>query len=378
MKRWIFIGILVWSCIVQAVSVYASEEQSVLEDYLEDTDFKELDKAMSDLNLETGSFSDLVSGIMEAEGADLISEALQTAGSQIASMVSTQKSQIGTVVAMAVISAVFTNFSFVFCNNGMGDTGFYVIYLMLISVLIAVFRPMAAMAETLLTDLLQFMQVLLPSYFMAMGSAGQTGCAVAFYELAMVLITIVQWIYVKILLPLTWLYFILRLVNGITKEEMLSGFADLLFTLIQWVIRITVGLVVGLHIVQGMILPSVDTFKNTSFGKTISSFPGVGNMSTMGQLLLGAGCIVKNGIGTAALIVLVVLAALPFLKLGLFTILYQFAAAMIQPVTDARIIQCMRAMTDSMKILMRVLGGAVAMFFITIALTCLMTNMGVS
>ena len=80
MKKWIFIGILVWSCMVQAVSVYASQEQSVLEDYLEDTDFKELDKAMSDLNLETGSFSDLVAGIMEAEGTDLISEALQTAG----------------------------------------------------------------------------------------------------------------------------------------------------------------------------------------------------------------------------------------------------------------------------------------------------------
>ncbi len=383
MKKWICLWILLVCCLVQAGTAEAAEaktdegqndEDRILQEYLEDTDLEQVNQVLSELGLSVGSFSDILSEVVESDGDDLISEAVKEAGDQMANAVRTERSQLGTVIAIAVLSAIFTNFAFIFTSREMSDTGFYVIYMLLIAVMLAVFRPLAAEVEEMLTDLLQFMQVLLPSYYLAMGSAGQIGSAAVFYELAMLLIMVVQWVYVRILLPMVWLYFVIRLVNGIAKEDMLGGFANLLLMVMQWLIRITSGLVIGLHIVKGMIQPSVDTFKNSAFGKTISSFPGIGSIGSMGQLILGAACIVKNGIGTAALVVLAALAVLPFLKLGIFTFLYQFTGALLQPVTDPRVTQCMQALTDSLKLLMRVLFGACFLFFITIALTCLMTN----
>jgi stage III sporulation protein AE len=352
----------------------ATDTEEIIGELLDDMDFSAIDGVLKDENISSSSFKEAVEEAIDAQNSGIVTGIIQGVGNEIADSITTDWKQVGMVMAMAVVSAVFTNFSVIFCGNHIGETGFYVVYLLLVSVLVAVFKPMAAMAQEILDGLLSFMQVLLPTFFMAMGTTGQISSATAFYSLTMLMVTVIQWVYLKVLFPLTWLYFILRLVNSITMEDALGGFADLLDTIIRWVIKCAMGTIVGLHLVQGMILPSVDQLKSTTLGKALSSFPGVSTMSTVGQLVVGAGCIVKNAIGSAALIVLAGLTLLPMAKLGLFSFAYQCCGAVIQPVTDKRILGCVQATTDSLRLLMRVLGSAAILFVIVIALTCVMTN----
>lgn len=57
-------------------------------------------------------------------------------------------------------------------------------------------------------------------------------------------------------------------------------------------------LITGLSLIQSMIVPVVDSFKNTAIHKVVSVIPGIGGLTGgVTELLLGAAVLVKNSFG---------------------------------------------------------------------------------
>ena len=106
---------------------------------------------------------------------------------------------------------------------------------------------------------------------------------------------------------------------------------------IAWGLKTMMGLVIGIQLIQGLILPFVDAAKMGGLKKILSFIPGIGSgASTAAQMVVGSGVLIKNGIGAAALVVILVLCAVPVVKLTVLTLMYRLAAAVIQPISDPR------------------------------------------
>ena len=86
----------------------------------------------------------------------------------------------------------------------------------------------------------------------------------AMYEFTLWIITAAQWLIGSGLIPLVRVYMILVLASHISKEEIISNLTELLEQIIGWGLKTLIGVVLGFHVIQGLVLPYVDSFVPSS------------------------------------------------------------------------------------------------------------------
>lgn len=366
-----YIGII-WAALLLALSV----PQTVYGTGVDDYDFTDVQKVV-DTALESDSVNviDLIKSLVLGKASDfprLIKEFLwNKTGRELAA----NRGAIAQIIMIAAVGAIFTNFSTIFTKSQISETGFYITYLLLITLLAAAFSIAGSIAAEVMDNLLKFMKAMMPSYFIAAAFAGGSVTSIAFYEFTMMLVSVVQWVLLKMMLPAINIFMMLTLVNHLSKDPFLSKFLELFKTIIDWILKTILGLVIGYNLIQSMILPYADAVKTSAVGKLIQIIPGIGQgANAVTEVILGTGVLIKNGIGTAALILMVLMSALPLLKLAVITIMYKGAAAFVQPISDKRIVSCIDSISEGTKLLLRVVFTALLLFLVTVGVVCSATN----
>ena len=138
---------------------------------------------------------------------------------------------------------------------------------------------------------------------------------------------------------------------------------------ILWVMKFLFTVVIGINVIQNLLTPVIDTFKSSMIAKTAGLVPGLGaSINAVTEIMVGSGIIIKNGIGLAAILVLLILCAGPLIKVWVMTFLYKLLEAMIQPVADKRIIGSIGSAGEGGRLLGKVVTTTTVMFLVTIAM----------
>lgn len=270
------------------------------------------------------------------------------------------------ILLLLIVAALFSNLSRVFEQGQIGETSFYVVYLLLFILLVQAFETLSVQLSGTLTAVNAFMRGLAPAYFLAVAASTGTSTAAMFYQVVLVLSWMIQWVMLTLLLPGTNLYVLLQLVNHLSREDILSRLAELLHTLIQWALKTMLGIVVGMQVVQGLIAPVMDSLKRSAIGKTASAIPGVGGaINAVTEIVLTSAVLVRNCLGVSFLIVFLIWGISPLVKYALHTFAYRLIAAMIQPIADKRIVGCLVTMGEGCGLLLRI--------FLTTQVLCMLT-----
>lgn len=343
---------------------------------MEDYDYGDIQKYLDEILGETEvHFTDLMQSLMSGDFSGLVQQVGELLRQGAVSGLSSNGKALRQVILTALFGALLSRFSEAFSKNGTGETGFYVTYLLLTSLLLGAFLSTKELGEELIRHMLQFMQVLIPVFFVAVAYAGGSVTALAFYQMVLLVIAAVQWLFLAILLPLIQVYVCLQLVNSLSREDFLSKAAELLETILEWSMRTLLGVVIGIHMIQGLVLPMVDSVKSAALRRAVSAIPWVGKGGeAVAQVLLGSGALIKNAIGMAALVILVLICIIPVVKLGLIALLYQAAAAMLQPAADARLVESILAVSSGTRLVMRLVIHTLVLFMLTLAIICAVSN----
>lgn len=279
------------------------------------------------------------------------------------------------VAAIGLAGALFSHFSSVFKGGQVSETGFFAAYLLMVLCLGASFFESLTIAARALSQILEFVRLLMPAYFIAVAFAGGSVSAVALYEAMMAAVTGVQWVCLRLLLPAARVYGLFVLAGHLAREDVLSRFRELLEQAAGWALKTMMGLVLGFHVLQGMVLPYADSAGQAGLRRLIEMIPGLGaGAGLQAQLLLGAGVLIKNTMGAAALVVLLILAAAPAAKLAFLMALCQLAAALMEPVCDKRMTACVAGISRAHRLLLRIVASSLMLLGIAIAITCAATN----
>ena len=279
------------------------------------------------------------------------------------------------VVMIGIVGAVFSNFSSIFRGSHISETGFFVTYLLLFTCLAASFFASLQIAAKVLEQIFSFLRVLMPAYFMAVAFAGGSLSAAALYEVMMAAVTQVSWICKNILLPMVRIDVLLVLAGHVAKEETFTRMTELLEEAVGWILKTLTGLILGFHIIQSMVLPYADSAGQAGIRKLVELIPGVGSgANALTQVVLGSGVLIKNTMGAAAVAVLLILTLVPMAKLAVLMVLYQAAAAVMQPVCDRRVVSCVNGIAKGHKLLLKIVAASLILFILAIALTCAATN----
>lgn len=377
-RKWIlFIGLLFLLNHGQMLFSFGAEkEPSVPGVSMDEFNFSGIEEFVREKQDGQGpGFGEIMELLMAGEFDRLWNRALEALKKELFSEIASGGRFMGQILALGILGAVFTNFSDIFSGSQISDTGFYVTYLLLFTMLLAGISQSIQVAADTVEEILTFMKVLMPSYFLVVAFAGGSVSAAAMYEFTLLIISVGQWLLGAVLIPAARVYLLLVFANHMAKEELLSRLTELTAQAIGWGMKTILGVVLGFHLIEGMVLPYVDSLKNGSVQKLVEMIPGVGQgAAAVTQMILGSGVLIKNTMGMAAVVILLMLIAVPVMKLAVLMLLYKCMAALMEPVCDKRLVKCVAAMAKGHKMLLQIVGTAAALLVITVAVVCGGTN----
>lgn len=371
---WIVLAAAVMMLFMPVHALAAEIPEFTLEDF-------NLEEIQSFLNSLTGSgaegisFGEVMKQIMAGNLEEVFCRGAEGIKNTLFAEIRTNTKLMGQIVVLALMGAIFSNFSGIFGSGQVSETGFYVVYLLTMAFLAASFFASVTVADSVSRSLMEFMQALLPAYFLAVAMAGGALTSSAMCGFTFGAIGVVQAILTGVLIPLMRVYMMMVLAGNLYREDMISKMTELLRQVILWTMKTMFGVIVGFHVIQGMVLPQADALKNASAMRLAQIIPGLGSgAGAVSQIVMGSGILIKNTAGAAAVVMLLLIAAVPILKLTVLMLLYYMAAAVMQPVCDKRLVSCMTEAAAGHGILLKMVGYSLALFAVTIAVLCISTN----
>mgnify|MGYP005810547307 CR=1 FL=1 len=374
MKRIVMILVcLIWGFFALPVSAETygeTEENSILaeDDAL---DYSQVQQALDEILPETSqmSFSDLVTAFAPGSVNEIFSGLKDYILDQLFYEVTYNWKTMGQMIGIVLISSVFTSFSMAFSKNSIADTGFYLTYMVLFTLLLTSFHTAVSVAEGLMENMLKFMTTLVPTFCLSLTLSGHLTTAALYQQLMLAVLTVLEWLVSRGILKLIHIFVLLSLINQLSREDHLSKLADFFHTIIGWTLKTILGVVLGLNVVQNMILPAFDTIKNGMAVRVVSAVPGVGDaMESAVKTVAGGAAVIKNAVGGAGIFILALLFLIPAAKLGCMALMYQLSQALVQPVADKRMLGCMHSVSVGILLLMKVLGTVFVLFVISLAM----------
>lgn len=279
------------------------------------------------------------------------------------------------LIFIAVVAAVFYILSKTGKQGQAAQTGFFVAYLLIIAGTFRIYEISREIVSETLTALVDFMKVLLPAYCTGVAIASGSFGASVFYQVAMLGVTVVSIILKSVILPVVGLYFALSVLNRILEEDYLSKLAALLYSAADSLMKISLAAVLGIGAIQGMIAPAADAVKRSAIVKTAGAIPVLGDiLDGTTQTVLAAGVLLKNAIGAAGAVFVFLICFIPLLRVGIANLSFRFGAAILQPVSDKRITDCLGYAAKAHRLLIKLLLYTMLLFLITILLIAFLTG----
>lgn len=321
------------------------------------------------------SFSQLMGNLVQGNFAEMGSYLFSTFWESFLKEMQDSIRFLGEAAALGLLGAVFAQAAAVFPDSRISEIGFFITYLLIFTCLTASFFTSVQTAAGVVENALDLMKVLLPSFFLAVAFCGGSISSAALYSSVVGGVGVAQFLCGKVLLPLVKVYVLLVLAGNLSKEAFIGHLTESLEKGIRWSLKTMVGVFLGLQMVQTMILPFADSVKRAGVQRIVSAIPGIGaGAEAILQVTVGTGVLVKNTLGGAAIILFVFLAAAPIAKLCFFLILYQGAAALMEPVCDRRITACAEGMAKAHGLLLQVVTAVILLFALSLGIICASTN----
>lgn len=372
-RLWVVLFLLMLGILGPVKEVQAEEQteevQLYLDHWMKELDLSGIEDGMDQLfpgfDLDGGMLLELIMKGKVSEACNVVLQQIKgSLGGEIASV----RQIFVYILVLGVISAFFSGFSDLFAGQQIAGAGFYFLYLLLMGLLTKVFLYVSQIAVSAVMDILLFIKLFIPTWFVAVGAAQGSATAVYYYQLMLMLAYLVESVLNAVLIPFIYSYIMLSLLNGLWAEEKLTLLLDFIKKGVALALKLSMGVVTGLSLVQSVIVPVVDKMKVSALRRAVSAIPGIGGLAEgVTDLVLGSAVLLKNSMGVLLMVLLFGALLVPLLKILLVTGAVKLGAAVAGIVSDKRISGCADRVGDGCFLLFRCVFTSAALFIIVIA-----------
>ena len=297
-------------------------------------------------------------------------EIYETIGKTFFTEISLNLSLMAKIFAIAIIMGILNNFKTNFSDGTVGELAWIVCYIMIVVLIIQSITVVLNVGKNAMEQMTSFMQILFPALLallIGMGGIASSGIM----QPATVLLSGITGIFLKnVMIPLIFLSTILVLISNINDDISLESLSKLTKNICTWVLGIVFTIFIGVLSIQGILAASFDGISIRTTKYAIETFvPLVGKMfSQTVDILIGCSLMLKNAVGVVGLMVAIALSLYPTLKILSLMAIYKLCSALLEPISDKRIVTCLNEIGNILIILFVTLLGIAIMFFLTIAL----------
>lgn len=280
-----------------------------------------------------------------------------------------------TLLLLGIGAALLKQLGLFFQDSQIQKIGFWVVYLLLAGQLSVLYYGAEAVAEECLQGLIRFGNVFVPVFSAVLTLASGSITGSGYIATLLLIIYVIEQFLLLIMLPVVEGYMLLGLLGSLWQKERVVKLMELIEKGLKLGFKTMFAVITGMGVLQSMILPNVDQVKLGAAKKVVEMIPGVGSMSgTALELVTGSAILLKNGIGIVGILLLILVAAVPMLKIGLLCLTMKLAAVIYGLFGEAQMTWCADRLGNCGTFLWKITGAGTALFILWIILAVYTTN----
>lgn len=283
---------------------------------------------------------------------------------------------LGSVMILAVLASLLENLQSAFERNAVSQVGFAVIYIALIILAVNSFLAATGYARDAIENMSGFMMGSIPLLLTLMAASGAVASTALLYPTVVFTVNTFAGLVTHVVFPLIFFSAILLMVSEFSSRYKLTQLGGFLRTAGNWLLGAFFVIFLGVMAVQGSMGGVADGIAlRTAKFATSTLIPVVGKMfSDSIDTVAGASMLVKNSVGIAGLLVIVLICTFPALKIISLAIVYSLSGALMQPLGTSPVISCLSVIGKTLFIIFSAMATVGFMFFLSITMILMAGN----
>lgn len=274
------------------------------------------------------------------------------------------------LLILSIICSIFTNLQSAFEKDTVGEIAFYVCYLILISLSIKSFAIAMEITWDAINDMVILMQALLPTLLTLLVAVGGITSSSLFEPIILGAVSIISTLMKDIILPLIFYATVMGIICKISSRIQITKISNLIRQISAAIIGLSLTVFIGIISIQGAMSAKVDgvTIRTAKFA--VDKFvPIVGKfLSDVMETIVGCSVVLKNAVGAIGMISLFFICIIPIIKILSLIFIYKIAGALVEPITNSRIVDCLNEISKSLIMLLATVTSVGVMFFIAVTI----------
>lgn len=271
------------------------------------------------------------------------------------------------LLVISFLAALIKNLTESFESKGVGELGFLVSYIMLIMVAFSSFTVAVSITQSLISDLASIMEASVPLLISLIVMSGQVVSAYAFHPIIVFIINIITFFIKDTLIPIVVLATGIHIVNYLTEKEILTKFAELIRTISIWTLKGICFLFISILALQRISSPILNNLAIKTAKSSMGAIPVIGDalIGTVDTVMSFTHA-AKSGVIIALIVAVIMLCAIPVIKLLALVAIYKFIAAVTEPICDERIVDCVDSIGNFLMLLIGCVVMVIVMFIVNL------------
>ncbi len=202
-------------------------------------------------------------------------------------------------------------------------------------------------------NLILFVNSLTPTLMLLLATSGKTETAGVLNPVMIGVSSVIVLFVKNFVVPLNTISLVLKLTGCVTEKNHLTNFGNQMQKILKWSLGFVLTIYVGIIGVVGVAAPKLDDITVKTAKYAVNNFiPYVGGMvADSVDLILNCSSVVKNSVGIAGLIGILLIAVIPCLKILIKLIVINILGFFISPVAGKNVIEVINSISSGIGIL---------------------------
>ncbi|MFC4388562.1 stage III sporulation protein AE [Gracilibacillus marinus] len=283
---------------------------------------------------------------------------------------------LATLMLLTLFCLLLQTIQNAFEKQVVSKVAYAIVYILLIIIAMKSFELTSTYVIDTVNSEQAFLIALIPLLLGLLASLGQLLSISFFHPIIIFLIHTSVFIVSKVIIPLIMLSAILQIVSTLNEEYKATKLANLLKNIAISIMGVLLTVFLGVISVQGAASAIQDgiAMKTAKF-VTGNFIPVIGRIFTDAtDTVLSATVLIKNGVGIIGVIILIMIVLFPAIKIFTISLMYKLATAILQPIGDGPVIECLDVIGKHILYLFAALLLVSFMFFFTIVILIISSN----
>ncbi len=277
---------------------------------------------------------------------------------------------MGRLVILAVIAAVLKNLQQAFSSSKLSSLAQGIIFMLLMSIALQSFSLAIGIGQSVIERMSDLIMALIPLLLTLLASLGSLGSAAIFQPVIIFSASFMVILVKDLVFPLIFLATVLLLLDSFSENFKISRLGQLFKDSAIFIMGFSLTIFVGILSITGVAGAVSDgvTLRTAKFVTGVF-IPVIGGMVAEAlEAVIGASLLLTNGLVLAGVIILFLSLVFPLLKIISIIFIYKFSSALIQPLGESSLCDCLNTMGNSLLLIFAAVVAVSMIFFIILVI----------